>query len=151
MEKSGAKARWKSAIFTDADIHLYVRVSYFRRAQDIREEKMIRTLILAGGMALSANLAYAEEPIVGSWKTDSGETAQIVSCGGSYCVTLKTGKFAGKKIGTLAGTGGTYNGEITDPKNDKTYSGSGSVTGNSLKMKGCVLKVLCKSQSWTRL
>ncbi|PKA40647.1 DUF2147 domain-containing protein [Rhizobium sullae] len=112
---------------------------------------MIRTLILAGAMALSASLAYAEEPIVGSWKTDSGETAQIASCGGSYCVTLKTGKFAGKKIGTLAGTGGTYIGEITDPKNDKTYSGSGSVTGNSLKMKGCVLKVLCKSQSWTRL
>jgi hypothetical protein len=27
----------------------------------------------------------------------------------------------------------------------------GSVDGNSLKMKGCVLKVLCKSQTWTRL
>jgi uncharacterized protein (DUF2147 family) len=112
---------------------------------------MIRTLILAGAMALSASLACAQEPIIGNWKTASGETAQIASCGGSYCVTLKTGKFAGKKIGTLAGTGGTYNGEITDPKNDKTYSGSGSLSGNLLKMKGCVLKVLCKSQTWTRL
>ncbi|TCU22881.1 uncharacterized protein (DUF2147 family) [Rhizobium azibense] len=112
---------------------------------------MIRILVLAGAATLSASLACAQEPIVGTWKTASGETAQIAPCGSSYCVTLKTGKFAGKKIGTLAGTGATYDGEITDPKSDKTYSGSGSLSGNSLKMKGCVLKVLCKSQTWTRL
>lgn len=41
--------------------------------------------------------------------------------------------------------------KITDPSNDKTYSGSGTVSGNSLKMKGCVLAVLCKSRTWTRL
>ncbi len=44
-----------------------------------------------------------------------------------------------------------YSGSITDPAADKTYSGSGAVSGNSLKMKGCVLKVLCKSQTWSRL
>jgi uncharacterized protein (DUF2147 family) len=112
---------------------------------------MIRTLILAGALALPASFAHAEEAIVGNWKTASGETAAVAPCGGGFCVTLKTGKFAGRKIGTLAGTGGTYNGEITDPNNDKTYSGSGTVSGNSLKMKGCVLKILCKSQTWTRL
>jgi uncharacterized protein (DUF2147 family) len=51
----------------------------------------------------------------------------------------------------MAGSGDSYSGEITDPENDKTYSGSGTVSGNSLKMKGCVLAVLCKSQTWTRL
>jgi len=112
---------------------------------------MIRTLILAGAVALSAGLAHADEAIVGNWKTVAGDTAAIAPCGGGFCVTLKTGKFAGKKIGTLSGTGGTYTGEITDPANDKTYSGSGTVSGSSLKMKGCVLKVLCKSQTWTRL
>jgi uncharacterized protein (DUF2147 family) len=112
---------------------------------------MIRSLILASALALSATLAHAEEPIVGNWKTMAGDTAVIASCGGSYCITLKTGKYAGRKIGTLAGTGGTYSGEITDPANDKTYSGSGTIAGNILKMKGCVLSVLCKSQTWTRL
>jgi uncharacterized protein (DUF2147 family) len=112
---------------------------------------MIRTLILAGALALSASFGYAEEPIVGNWRTVAGDTAVIAPCGGSYCVTLKTGKFAGRKIGALAGSGGTYNGEITDPSNDKTYSGSGNVSGNSLKMKGCVFKILCKSQTWMRL
>ncbi|MBB3539691.1 DUF2147 domain-containing protein [Rhizobium sp. BK399] len=112
---------------------------------------MIRTLIFAGALALAAGPAFADEPIVGNWKTASGDTAHIASCGGSYCIVLKTGKYAGKKIGTLAGSGVSYSGQITDPANDKTYSGSGNVLGNSLKMKGCVLNVLCKSQTWTRL
>ncbi|ULR46669.1 DUF2147 domain-containing protein [Rhizobium sp. K102] len=112
---------------------------------------MIRSFILAGAIAVIAGTAHAEEPIVGNWKTASGETAVIAACGGSYCVTLKTGKYSGRKIGTLAGTGGSYAGEITDPAADKTYSGSGKVSGNSLRMQGCVLKILCKSQTWTRL
>ncbi|MBX5149238.1 DUF2147 domain-containing protein [Rhizobium lentis] len=112
---------------------------------------MIRRFILAGALAVMGGTVQAEEPIVGSWKTASGETAVIAACGGSYCVTLKTGKYSGRKIGTLAGTGGSYAGEITDPAADKTYSGSGMVSGNSLKMQGCVLKILCKTQTWTRL
>jgi len=110
---------------------------------------MKRMAILAT-MALVAGLAQAAEPIEGSWKTASGETAMIASCGGSFCVTLKTGKHAGKKIGTLAGTAGSYSGEITDPEDDKTYSGSGTIKGDTLQMRGCVLKILCKSQTWTR-
>jgi len=112
---------------------------------------MIRTLILSGALTLAAGAASADEPIVGHWKTAAGDTAQIASCGGGYCIVLKSGKYAGKKIGILAGSGATYTGQITDPANDKTYSGSGNIFGNSLKMKGCVLNVLCKSQTWTRL
>lgn len=112
---------------------------------------MNRAFILAAAMTLAATLAHAGEAIEGQWKTASGETASIAPCGGAFCVTLKTGKHAGKRIGKLAGTDGSYSGEITDPADDKTYSGSGTVSGNSLKMKGCVLKILCKSQTWSRL
>ncbi|QWW70207.1 DUF2147 domain-containing protein [Rhizobium sp. WYJ-E13] len=112
---------------------------------------MIRTLVLAGAVALAAGLAQAEEPIVGKWKTVAGDMAVIAPCSGGYCITLKSGKYAGKKIGTLAGTGGSYNGEITDPSDDKTYSGFGNISGGSLKLKGCVMNVLCKTQTWTRL
>ncbi|RWX75968.1 DUF2147 domain-containing protein [Neorhizobium lilium] len=111
----------------------------------------MKRLVLAAAMALFAAQAGAAEPIEGNWKTASGETAQIAKCGSAFCVTLKTGKHAGKQIGSLAGTKGEYTGEITDPANDKTYSGSGSVSGNSLKMTGCVMKILCKSQTWSRL
>jgi len=112
---------------------------------------MKRHLMLTAAFALFATAGIAAEPIEGSWKTASGETAVIGSCGGAYCVTLKTGQHAGRQIGKLAGSGGTYNGEITDPANNKTYSGSGAVNGDTLKMKGCVMKILCKTQTWSRL
>ncbi|WP_165220954.1 DUF2147 domain-containing protein [Affinirhizobium pseudoryzae] len=113
---------------------------------------MIRTILLSGAF-LVASLAptVAAEPIVGNWKTASGETAVIAQCGSAYCVTLKTGKYAGRQIGSMSGKGAEYTGEITDPAADKTYSGSAAVSGNALKMKGCVMSVFCKTQTWTRL
>ena len=112
------------------------------------KSRMILALTLGFGLAGGA---LAAEPIEGNWKTASGETAVIGPCGAGFCITLKTGKFAGRKIGELAGSGGEYTGSITDPAEDKTYDGSGAVSGNALKMKGCVLKVFCKTQTWSRL
>ena len=63
----------------------------------------------------------------------------------------RRGKHNGKQIGKMSGSGDSYRGEITDPETDKTYAGSGSVSGNSLKMRGCVMAVLCKTQTWSRL
>ncbi|MGO7932313.1 DUF2147 domain-containing protein, partial [Rhizobium ruizarguesonis] len=45
----------------------------------------------------------------------------------------------------------SYEGKITDPDAKKKYEGSLTVSGNALKMKGCVLKVFCDSQTWPRL
>lgn len=111
----------------------------------------MRRLFAASLFASIASLALAAEPIEGNWKTASGETAAIAACGGAFCVTLKTGKYAGTRIGKMEGSGSDYSGEITDPAEDKTYSGYGTVSGNSLKMKGCVMSVFCKSQTWSRL
>ncbi|PWK75704.1 DUF2147 domain-containing protein [Aminobacter sp. AP02] len=103
------------------------------------------TLMMAGA-------AYAD-PIEGNWKTEAGSTAAIASCGGSFCITLKDGKHAGKKIGTFNADGGSaYSGEITDPANDKTYAGKASLAGSNLKMKGCVLGgLICKTQNWSKI
>lgn len=109
------------------------------------------TIFAAAAAFLMTGSAFAAEAIEGNWKTASGETAVIAPCGSAFCVTLKTGKHAGKQIGKMSGKGNSYSGEITDPANDKTYAGTGTVSGSSLSMKGCVLKVLCKSQTWTRL
>jgi uncharacterized protein (DUF2147 family) len=113
---------------------------------------MIRKMTFTVALMLAtASGALGAEPIVGNWKTASGETAAISPCGGAYCITLKTGQHAGKKIGSMSGAGDSYKGEITDPANDKTYSGSAAIQGSSLKMQGCVLKVLCKTQTWTKM
>ena len=107
------------------------------------------------GMALAATMllagtAFADD-IEGNWKTKDGDTAGITACGGSFCIKLKTGQYAGSSIGQMKASGaGKYKGSITKPSNGKTYTGSATLSGNSLKMTGCVLGILCESQTWSR-
>lgn len=112
---------------------------------------MKQLIIAFATICLFSGSAMAAEAIEGKWKTQSGETANIAKCGSDFCIKLVTGTHSGKQIGKLAGKGDSYVGEITDPANDKTYSGSGSINGNTLSMKGCVMKILCRTQLWSRL
>lgn len=113
---------------------------------------MLRTLTLAFAATVMLAGAASADPILGNWKTEKGTTAAIANCGGSFCITLKDGAHAGKQIGTFnASGGGNYAGKVTDPENDKTYSGKASLSGNTLKLGGCVLGVLCRNENWQRL
>lgn len=112
---------------------------------------MIRKLIVAGALVAAMAAPALADPIEGNWKTKSGETAKISQCGGSFCVKLMTGTHKGKQIGKLKANGSKYVGSITDPAKDKTYKGDGTLSGNTLKMRGCVLSVLCRSENWSRL
>lgn len=113
---------------------------------------MIRKVILAGAMAGALTVPALADPIEGNWRTQSGETAAISPCGGAFCITLKTGAHAGKRIGQMSAKGANrYSGSITDPSDDKTYSGSATLNGPSMKMTGCALKIFCKSQTWNRM
>ena len=112
---------------------------------------MLRKLIATGALIAAMTAPALADPIEGNWKTKSGETAAISKCGGSFCVKLTTGTYAGKSIGKMKGSGGSYSGTITDPKKDKTYSGSASISGSTMKMKGCVLAILCRSENWAKM
>lgn len=100
--------------------------------------------------AAGISSASAAAPIVGNWRTASGETAKIAACGRAYCTTIVTGEHKGKRIGQMSGSGSNYAGQITDPANGKTYEGTATVSGNALKLTGCALKIFCRTQSWTR-
>ena len=95
-------------------------------------------------------LAFADT-IEGDWRTQSGETAGIAKCGGSFCIKLKTGEHSGKTIGRMKGSAGNYSGTITDPEDDRVYSGSARVNGGAMRMRGCALKIFCKTQTWRRM
>ncbi len=114
---------------------------------------MIRSTALSL-IVVAASLAHvqAADPIVGNWLTPKGQTAAIAPCGGGrFCVTLKTGTYAGKQIGALTSTGVGYEGTVTDPANDKTYNGKATIVGSTLSMKGCVLGgLICRTQKWKR-
>ena len=112
-----------------------------------------KTAIALIMLIFSGAATGAADPIVGNWLTESGETAAIAQCGGgNFCVTLKTGTYAGANIGQLAPNGNRYKGKITDPVTDKTYSGKASIAGTKLKMSGCVLGgLICQTQTWNRM
>jgi len=112
---------------------------------------LISTTCAAVFAAALATSAFAAEPIEGNWKTQSGETAAIGKCGGSFCIKLKTGTYAGKQIGKLKGSGADYAGTITDPEDNKEYTGSAKVSSSSMKLKGCALKIFCQTQTWKKL
>lgn len=115
---------------------------------------MLRAAIIAAVLAAaSPRIALSDDGILGNWRTQPGDTAAITSCGEAYCITLKDGQYSGRRIGRFSAAGaGSYNGSITNPEDGKTYNGSGTLAGNSLKMRGCVLGgLICKSQTWSRL
>jgi uncharacterized protein (DUF2147 family) len=113
---------------------------------------MIRKIAIAGAIAGILTVPAMADPIEGNWRTQSGETAAIAKCGGGFCITLKTGAHAGKRIGQMSANGSNkYKGSITDPADDKTYSGSATLNGASMKMTGCALRIFCKSQTWNKM
>ena len=113
---------------------------------------MFRSLSMAlAATILTMGAAYAD-PIEGNWKTADGPTAAIGKCGGSFCVVMKTGNYVGKQIGKFKPSGeGQYAGTLTDPKDDKTYSGTAKLSGSNLSLTGCALKIFCKTQKWSKL
>jgi uncharacterized protein (DUF2147 family) len=114
---------------------------------------MLRSLAVALVATLAFSAAALADPIEGNWRTDAGSTAQIADCGGAFCITLVSGEHSGKQIGRLSPNGANrYKGEITDPNNNKTYSGKARLSGNALEMSGCVFGgLICRNQNWQRL
>nr|WP_238180554.1 DUF2147 domain-containing protein [Methylobacterium haplocladii] len=122
---------------------------------------------------LAANPASAQRGAdpTGLWLTESrASQVRVARCGGGYCGTLvsvsgsgvdannpdpalKSRKLVGVQIltaGTPSGDG--FQGSLYNPTDGKSYSGSMTPKGpDRLEVSGCVLRVICKSQTWTRL
>ena len=117
---------------------------------------------------------------LGTWYTGDKESqVRIVNCGGALCgnlVRLKepndpaTGRAKTDKNNADASKQGRpllgvpivlamkpsgpsqWTGQVYNASDGKTYSGSFTLTSpDTADLKGCVLSVLCKSQTWTRV
>lgn len=105
------------------------------------------------------------DPVFGSWKSQPGDNGayihvKIASCGAKVCGKIT--KVVGGKT-TVVGRsiiknmksdgGGKYSGgTIWAPDKDKTYASKMQLSGNKLKVSGCVAGgLICRSQTWTRL
>lgn len=127
---------------------------------------MKKTIAIAVAVVL-AGAAHAE-PVAGIWKTQPGDDGAfghvtMGSCGSKVCGTVTksfdaSGKaFASDVVGKrivwdmVPQGGGAYaKGKIWAPDRDKTYNSKMSLSGNVLKVSGCVLGI-CRDQTWTRI
>ncbi len=126
---------------------------------------MKRLFAAAAGLVLVAGSAMAD-PVHGTWKSQPGESGgyihvKISACGSSICgkITKVVGNdntsIVGRSIikGMKAKGNGSYSGgTIWAPDTDKTFKSKMSLSGNRLKVSGCVAGgLICRSQTWSRL
>jgi uncharacterized protein (DUF2147 family) len=138
-------------------------------------------MILRTAAALVLTLAVATpafaSDITGRWRTPgNGGEVEVYQCGAAVCGRLISSTHIAKDpnavdvrnqdatkqgrklkgLTFLTGfTGGPKEwkgGKLYNPEDGKTYQGTiTAVDANTLKLKGCVVAPLCKTQVWTRL
>ena len=125
--------------------------------------KLLNQSLLAVSALGLATVAMAADPLHNTtWQTYDGSepkaTVKITESGGKLTgKIINTNKAEGKKFvgrtvisGLKADGGGKYSGgKITDPENGKTYRLTGTLSGNSLKLKGH-LGPFSRSQTWKK-
>lgn len=139
----------------------------------------MRPALLAAVFTAAAALAapaLASDP-TGLWQTPTnGGQVRISRCGQALCGTLVTSDAIRANPGVLdtenadraqrsrtlrnlpmlrGFTGGPTewrNGSVYNPADGRTYRGTITMDGdNRLRLRGCVVAPLCKTQTWTRI
>ena len=133
---------------------------------------------MAAGLAFAAPLALADEPN-GTWSMSNGKvTVKVNECGSNLCakiIALKEpiSKIDGKPkvdrenpdpskrkrplvglqilIGMKSKGDAYWQGAIYNPDDGRTYSATVRLSGDQMKVKGCVASVFCKTNTFLRL
>jgi uncharacterized protein (DUF2147 family) len=126
---------------------------------------VVASLVAAGAPAL------AQDPS-GTWLSQSGDTrVRIARCGTAYCGTivavrsnlkdennpnpaLRTRSLVELQMisGLQAAGEGAWSGSLYNYTDGKTYSGKMRlVSPTALELSGCVMGVICRSQTWSRV
>ncbi|MCX7566373.1 DUF2147 domain-containing protein [Sulfitobacter sp. F26169L] len=126
----------------------------------------MRTIITAAVAAIVFTGAAWADPVEGVWKTQTDDGAyahvKISQCGAALCGTIartfnSSGEYKSKNLGRKlvwdmmpAGGGAYKKGKVWQPSTGKTYSSKMALSGNTLKVSGCVGPI-CKKQTWSRV
>jgi len=139
----------------------------------------IHTLFSAASiLVLGASAAFASSA-PGTWAMKNGKvTVKVRDCGSGLCGTIVAlkeplSKIDGKPkvdrenpdpslrkrpviglsilVGMKAAGDNTWKGAIYNPDDGKTYTGTVKLDGGTMKVQGCVLKVLCKTNTFVRV
>lgn len=135
----------------------------------------VRVAVAALALSLLAGPAHAADPN-GLWLTeDGGAKVKIAKCGANICGSVawlkeptdSNGKpktdqnnvDASKRNRPIIGVpivlsmkpdgADKWSGQLYNAEDGKTYGGSVTLAGNTMKVQGCV-SVFCKTKTWTR-
>lgn len=90
------------------------------------------------------------QTIEGTWRVQNGETVTYAPCPQGFCSRIESGEYAGGTVGWMAPGPSRYEGQVVDPTSGTAYEGHATVEGDRLTLTGCVAKIFCRSQHWTR-
>lgn len=138
----------------------------------------MRTISLAAlGLLATTGFALAADPS-GTWRLDNGKvTVKVRECGGEICAnivglkepTYKDGKpkidrynknpalrsrplMGLAVLSNMKPTGdNTWAGNIYNADDGRTYSATMTLSGNTMKLKGCVAGIFCKTNTFRKL
>ena len=127
----------------------------------------MKKIIAAALCSLALDGGAWADPIEGIWKTEVDDGAyghiKMTPCGSAYCGTIhKSFNSSGEYVSANQGKklvidmkpkgGGKYAGKVWRPSNDKIYVAKVALSGNKLKLSGCVAGgLICSKQTWTRV
>jgi uncharacterized protein (DUF2147 family) len=133
----------------------------------------MHVLVIGVILALPASALAVEGSPVGIWRTpEQGGLVEVMTCGAGLCGRIVGGspsaeqfdvhnKDAGLQKRPLKGltlfnglVGGPdgWKGPVYNPADGGTYDGTLSlVSANEMKLKGCIVWPLCRSQVWARV
>ncbi len=122
---------------------------------------------LAAAVLLGMATAAAADPVEGIWQTqeDAGAYAHVTMapCGPNFCGKISRSFRDGKEyksenqgktlvIDMAPQGGGNYEGKVWRPSNGKTYYGTIALSGNTMKLSGCIAGgLICSKQTWKRV
>lgn len=138
---------------------------------------MLLALFGAAIAAASPQAAPPLDAVIGRWKTETrGGIVEIQRCGASICgriltsdalridptlkdarngnAALRNRPLRGLQIlsGFTAGRAGWTGGRIYNAEEGRTYTADVTPEGaDRLKVRGCVFRPLCRTQTWTRV
>ncbi|TCM36825.1 uncharacterized protein (DUF2147 family) [Novosphingobium sp. ST904] len=147
----------------------------------MRNWKPVGLALVAGAVLLAPGInpafAAGNDSVVGKWRTPSKHgVVELGRCGESVCgrivdsdglkanpdlrdinnkdTTKRTRKVKGLQIvGGFKAKGNEWvEGQIYNPEDGGTYKATITPVGaDTLKLKGCIVWPLCKTQTWTRI
>lgn len=127
----------------------------------------MKKILTAVAMVVGFTGAACADPIEGVWKTQPDDGifyhVHMKPCGGTFCGVFVKKFQDGAEVSfqergknavfdMVPNGDGTYDGKAWKPSNGKTYNGSGTLNGNTLRIGGCVLGgLVCIKQNWKRV